>query len=174
MKNIFKSKYLIILVAIIIFSPLLLSVNIVPSPYYQYEINGQISRDEPKLNDFTITVYGKTKESNDLIPLFNNGSEYIEKPDLTIAITDIDGHFQLIFSSKYGELEAYSLKVVMPLGESYFTPLIYTKDYTKQELKQKYTYSNESGCSCQSTTSSEMITSGYLLTSNIGQIKLPF
>lgn len=150
------------------------SITVLPDTYHQYKIDGSIIRTQGDLKDFTITVLGKLKDSTNLIPLNKYGADYLDNQDSPIALTDKNGNFNLVFSCKYGELEAYALKVVMPLGESYVTNLYYTKDYNRQEILQRFTYSNESGCSCESTTSTEMVVSGYVYNNNIGAVQIPY
>lgn len=169
-----KKKQLYYIFIFLSFVASVFSITVLPETYHQYKINGNIIRNQGDLKDFTITVLGKVKDSTNLIPLNKYGAEYLDNQDSPITLTDKNGSFNLIFSCKYGELEAYALKVVMPLGESYITNLYYTKDYTRQEILQRFTYSNESGCSCESTTSTEMVVSGYVYTQSIGAVPIPY
>lgn len=160
---------------LLLLSPLLFSVSIIPSPYYQYEVSGKVLRDGGKsLNDFTVVVLAKLKDNKNFFPSDTIKADYVVTADRPISLTDQDGNFNLVFSSKLTEVDAFRLKILLPLSESFVSEIFYTEGFTMSLIQEKYTYSNESGCNCQSTTSSEMATAGYYHKGNVSPIQLPF
>ena len=164
----------LMLLSPLLISPILWSVSLLPPPFHQYEINGSIERENGTLADFTVVALCRLKDSTNFISASLIASEYVETNDIPISLTDNKGNFKLRFSSRLGEIDAFKIKVIFPLSESYESEIIQIKDFQESIIQQQFTYSNESGCNCQSTTSSELVTTGFFYKKDIGSIKFPF
>lgn len=158
----------------LLISPILWSVSLLPPPFHQYEVKGAITRDNGTLENFTVVALCRLKDSTNFISTSQIASEYVETADMPISLTDSQGNFKLRFSSRFGAIDAFKIKVVFPLSESYESDIIQVTDFQESIIQQQFTYSNESGCNCQSTTSSELVTTGFQYKKDIGKIKFPF
>jgi hypothetical protein len=152
-----------ILIFLIIFSPLLFSAkNIIP--YYQYEVSGILDKQNlSKLVNTTLIMLGKKSDSQNWYPLQDFLINNVDKQDFPIVLTDSTGNFLFRVTTKFGKLDSLMIvKIDSNQNYKYSNPF-YVGNSDSTEIKNRFEYSNQSGCSCENTTSSELVVSGYFI-----------
>lgn len=132
-----------------------------PSPFYQYDVIGKITRNSNQLKNFSITIYAKDSINSDVAIYKYPYTDFVETPDNPISITDWNGKFHVRISTNK-LYDSIAIGVIAfdsyPVIGKYFA----VNSVKANEVKTNFTFSNESGCSCENTTSSELVTTGYI------------
>lgn len=163
--------WLLLLVA---FSGLTISVTY-DEPFHQFEVQGTVSRPGGgSLENFAVTLYGKPKTESTFYPLNDFMVENNEFPDFAVALTDGAGKFKVRITSGIRDIEQLKIAVVFSDKATVFSDIIYVSEATPKEIQSRFNYSKESGCSCENSISSELITTGYQYLYKDKSLILPF
>ncbi len=167
-----KINYKKAIFIILIFSPLLFSAKLVV-PYYQYEISGIFDNQNiGKLENNTLVIFGKKADSQNWYALHQFLINNTDKQDFPICLTDTNGNFLLRVTTQLGKLDSIKVAKIDIFQNYAFSNSIYVGKLDSTEIKNRFEYSNQSGCSCENTTSSELVVTGYYMTIKNQKIKI--
>lgn len=161
-----------IFIFLIVFSPLLFSAKLVV-PYYQYEVSGIFDNQNiGKLENNTLILFGKKAQSQNWYNLNQFLISNTDKQDFPICLTDSNGKFLLRVTTQFGKLDSLKIAKIDINQNFVYSSAFYVALADSSEIKNRFEYSNQSGCSCENTTSSELIVTGYLMTIKNKTIKI--
>ncbi len=147
-----------------IFAPLIIAVGQMTAPYQQYDVIGNVESfaSQKPIERVTVILVGKFSGGSEWFELQKFITEDTDRKDLPIALTDSLGNFKIVVTPQFDKLDSIAPALVLQNKGLEIGQAISMKDIAGTAIKTRYTYSNESGCSCENTTSSELVTAGYV------------
>jgi hypothetical protein len=162
-----RSKLKLIVFFLFLILPLFFGVSQLPAPiYYQYEVEGQIINENSngRLKNLTVVLLGKQIGGRNWLPLHEYTFSNTDLPNLPVALSDSSGKFLVRIAPTFDKLDSIIPAIVVGEKSYELGSAIYVNQNDAKKMTNNYIYSNESGCSCENTTSNETKISGYVFT----------
>jgi len=160
-----KHQLKIIIIIFLVFSPMIFWAIQNPEPYHQMEVRGKVvSKSLQSVDGYAVTLMGRYENSNEYYRLdLLETLDHAELTDKAVALSNANGEFLLRVTPKVGKFDFYKVKIVLPGNSEEFISNEFPATLAEtRESVSLLTYSNESGCSCENTTSFQEVVVGFV------------